>query len=262
MRKICPICDGKISGKFCKTCRQFVTPIEISSNCYINERHSDSDVPHTDCDYHNVKPQKTYTNTTYNTNSANTKKSGCGPKLVVALIFIIMVSSCCIIPIVNGFFDAASEGIIDIGNEEEVQTETTATIEMKALEYIYEDVTLKKPEVDEFTSGGEKIVVYGDGYFIVQAYEYYGGRADRIVITENSLLYTPDMIEAIVLEILGSNMALSDEQLNLLKGNINKFYENPALWSTTEKKITYHNIVDVTYCKNDETYEVEIEIVK
>lgn len=51
MVKICPICDGKVVGRWCNSCHRFVTPWEIKSDIHINESHSEKydDL----CEYHN-----------------------------------------------------------------------------------------------------------------------------------------------------------------------------------------------------------------
>lgn len=51
--KICPICEGKIEGKWCKSCFRFVTPWEITNGTHINESHSST--YDKNCDYHNPK---------------------------------------------------------------------------------------------------------------------------------------------------------------------------------------------------------------
>lgn len=50
-KKICPICDGPLGiGDYCTTCkRRIKTPIIISSNMHLNERHP---MVETDCEYH------------------------------------------------------------------------------------------------------------------------------------------------------------------------------------------------------------------
>ncbi|MDD6572984.1 MAG: hypothetical protein PUF12_11435 [Thermoflexaceae bacterium] len=49
--KICPICDNKISGTWCKNCHRFVKPWELKKDIYINETHSSSH--DAGCEYHN-----------------------------------------------------------------------------------------------------------------------------------------------------------------------------------------------------------------
>lgn len=47
---ICPICDSRIEGKWCRRCFRFVTPLEIPENLHLNEGH---DLKYeTDCEYH------------------------------------------------------------------------------------------------------------------------------------------------------------------------------------------------------------------
>lgn len=53
--KICPICDKKIDGRWCKNCHKFVTPWELKNDIYINESHSR--VHDSDCEYHNPSIQ-------------------------------------------------------------------------------------------------------------------------------------------------------------------------------------------------------------
>lgn len=51
MLKLCPICDSKIEGTWCKSCHRFVKPIEIKSNIYLNEPHNKYNDK--GCEYHN-----------------------------------------------------------------------------------------------------------------------------------------------------------------------------------------------------------------
>lgn len=51
MLKLCPICDSKIGGTWCKSCHRFVKPIEIKSNIYLNEPHNKYNDK--GCEYHN-----------------------------------------------------------------------------------------------------------------------------------------------------------------------------------------------------------------
>lgn len=48
--KICPVCDQKMEGRWCKRCHRFVTPWIIKEDIYINERHPSHD---DSCEYHN-----------------------------------------------------------------------------------------------------------------------------------------------------------------------------------------------------------------
>ena len=48
--KICPICDKRIEGTWCKNCHRLVTPWVIKDDIYINERHPAKE---NSCDYHN-----------------------------------------------------------------------------------------------------------------------------------------------------------------------------------------------------------------
>ena len=41
--KICPICDQKIRGNYCKICRQFVTPVVYESDFMLNESRDGND---------------------------------------------------------------------------------------------------------------------------------------------------------------------------------------------------------------------------
>lgn len=50
---LCPLCDRKLPvGTWCKNCKRFVKPYQISSDVHINESHSESQ--DADCDYHNT----------------------------------------------------------------------------------------------------------------------------------------------------------------------------------------------------------------
>ncbi|MGN0161425.1 MAG: hypothetical protein ACI4AQ_08575 [Lachnospiraceae bacterium] len=53
--KICPICDGKVTGNWCKSCHRFITPWELKNDIYINECHSAKFDEH--CEYHNPTTQ-------------------------------------------------------------------------------------------------------------------------------------------------------------------------------------------------------------
>lgn len=59
--KICPICDNKISGRWCKNCHRFVNPWELKNDIYINETHASS--KDAGCEYHN--PSVQYDNQEY-----------------------------------------------------------------------------------------------------------------------------------------------------------------------------------------------------
>lgn len=63
--KICPVCDKKITGRWCSDCHRFVTPLEFKSDIHLNESHSrDNDAS---CEYHNP---------TYNYSSQSKTESG------------------------------------------------------------------------------------------------------------------------------------------------------------------------------------------
>lgn len=49
--KICPICDSKVDGIWCRQCHHFIKPVDINTTMHLNESH---DPAHdADCEYHN-----------------------------------------------------------------------------------------------------------------------------------------------------------------------------------------------------------------
>lgn len=48
--KLCPICDREVKGSWCKNCKKFVKPYELSKSAHINTSHDESNDPN--CDYH------------------------------------------------------------------------------------------------------------------------------------------------------------------------------------------------------------------
>lgn len=102
--KLCPVCDRKLqTGTWCKNCKRFVKPYEISDGVHINESHSaTSDA---DCDYHSTKQQysKVFTAqdiTHQNTNTSMTAQTKADAekqakliKLIVKLVIFFWVFS-------------------------------------------------------------------------------------------------------------------------------------------------------------------------
>lgn len=59
--KFCPICDQQVAVSWCKTCKKFVKPYELSNDMYINRTHdSHNDA---DCEYHNPHTNAVYEKT-------------------------------------------------------------------------------------------------------------------------------------------------------------------------------------------------------
>lgn len=132
---ICPICDKKIVGTWCKSCHRFVTPWHLNDGIHINESHSAKHDE--DCDYHNpvvtIKApdyvQKTSSTTSgTNYNSSNSKKSDrnknnkTGKLLVSIYVFFIICGV--LFSILAGFLEGASvESITDLfTGKKEVET--------------------------------------------------------------------------------------------------------------------------------------------
>lgn len=57
--KLCPICDTKIGGSWCRRCGRFVTPVVFESRMYLNESHNMR--KDADCEFHN--PSRTHKET-------------------------------------------------------------------------------------------------------------------------------------------------------------------------------------------------------
>ena len=104
--KICPICDKKITGTWCRSCHRFVQPWVIKNDIYINERHGEAH--HSECEYHNpvmqfdsqdyMKPgyeQKIYgtieNRTEKKRNSEKKKKAGKPVKIIIIAYIVIFV---------------------------------------------------------------------------------------------------------------------------------------------------------------------------
>ncbi len=125
--KLCKICDRKIEGSWCKTCRRFVKTYELSDRIHFNESHD----PENDkgCTYHTVEPEQTasYTGSTvrstvtttrpaYTQTGTGTKSSSSGGKktgkIVVAIVIIYLVLAFLgvLIPVIKEMFDSVSEG--------------------------------------------------------------------------------------------------------------------------------------------------------
>lgn len=158
--KICPICEGKIDGRWCKSCFRFVTPWELPKGTHINERHSQ--VYDKNCEYHNPtikydkqeymtpgyenkiygngkrttqvrpqtqqRPQQQYTRT--NTQN-NQKKNNGGAKtvrVIIAVYVILMILGVLfsLVPIILeevGGFEAIQEYVIEMFEDEEEDVE-------------------------------------------------------------------------------------------------------------------------------------------
>lgn len=73
--KLCPVCDQEVKGSWCKNCKKFVKPYELSKNAHINTLHDESNDP--ECDYHGTATGN-YSTTTdipgMNSNAGNTQK--------------------------------------------------------------------------------------------------------------------------------------------------------------------------------------------
>ena len=266
MKKMCPICDARINGKYCKVCKKFVTPYEISDGAYINENHFQSDIPHVDCDYHNVKPTvktttKTYTPPTPNKpRETGKKKTSCSGFIVIIVLFIMLSS--CIIPFISGIFNAISDDENDTNYEysnEETKPDYWKDIEVREIGDIYEKVTDYEPVATE----GSGYVAYGDGYFTVIAYIDDNDKVEEIVRTEDELTHIPQMLKETLIYITTCHSEYSDAYIDVMYKNIETTYEKEATWSKTEKNITYYGFANVIYSKDEEgQYDVRIKIIE
>ncbi len=143
--RLCTICDKKIDGTWCKTCRRFVKTYELPSRIYLNERHD----PLNDngCTYHtdatetvvrestSTGTQRTYTSTTSASSSGTsrsaTKKKGKKTALIVIIIGYILVNCLGIIGpvvanVVSGIYEEFQERVSEEGfyeDEEELSEE-------------------------------------------------------------------------------------------------------------------------------------------
>lgn len=169
--KLCSICDRKIEGTWCKTCKRFVKTYDISDDIHLNQSHDPKN--DTGCTYHTTTAGNTYRTTsntgtaanrtgttTYRTQTSNTAnrttsttstqatKSKAGK--IVAIVVVVYVLMGMIMPLLaNGVIKGIISDIFE-SEDEAYEFETdTPELDVSAAQFFLQNVKPVDTEVRE-----------------------------------------------------------------------------------------------------------------
>lgn len=267
--KICPICDNKISGTWCKSCHRFVKPWELKKDIYINETHSSSH--DAGCEYHNpsisydrqeyMQPgyeNKVYGNATgtqqrkhvQQNQPAGVKRNSQGKTgnnaarivRIVVIVYVIIIFLSVIasfIPLVVKQFDSFSDFIGEIvgDNKKEESVNTRAEEEVKNSSEAWEVTQEEWEEPDhDFLSAITPVSTEKTEYG--ETYEYYDvsdvqslNHACDAMHMDFTIDDFLDMMSAVLMDYDITMEGHSDETMNYMA---DYSWDDPYVWFETE----------------------------